>query len=322
MNEKIKIAVLDDYQQAALAMADWSVLHDRADITVFHEHFDDETIIMDYLLPFQVICVMRERTPLQRQLLSKLPNLKLIVSTGKRNASIDIEAAEEFGITIKPTGYVQSGAPELTWALIMNIARHISLENANLHSGGWQTTIGTDLKGKTIGIIGLGNIGSKIAAYAKVFDMKVIAWSQNLTSERAAECGALLVTKETLLREADFVTVHLILSSRSRGIITKDDLVLMKPTAYFINTSRGPLVDEDALIAVLQQQKIAGAALDVFDTEPLPLNHAFRKMNNVLATPHIGYVTEETYKVFYEDTVKNIQEWLDAVGERTHLQST
>ncbi|MDB5286216.1 MAG: hydroxyacid dehydrogenase [Mucilaginibacter sp.] len=311
MNDKIKIAVLDDYQQVALSMADWSVLHNCADITVFHDHLDDEAAIIEHLLPFRVICVMRERTPLQRQLLSKLPNLKLIVSTGKRNASIDINATEEFGITIKHTGYVQSGAPELTWALIMAIARHIPIESNNLRSGGWQTTIGTDLKGKTIGIIGLGNIGSKIAAYAKAFDMKVIAWSQNLTTEKAAECGAELVTKETLFREADFVTVHLILSSRSTGIITKDDLVLMKPTAYFINTSRGPLVDEDALIAILQQQKIAGAALDVFDTEPLPLNHPFRKMNNVLATPHIGYVTEETYKVFYEDTVKNIQEWLE-----------
>jgi len=311
MSDKIKIAVLDDYQNAALSMADWSALNDRAEVTVFNDHLVSEAAVIERLLPFTIVCVMRERTPLNKHIMAKLLNLKLIVSTGKRNASIDVKAAEELGIAIKPTGYVGSGAPELTWALIMAIARHIPQENANFLSGGWQTTIGTDLVGKTIGIIGLGNIGSKIASYAKAFDMNVIAWSENLTEDKATAAGAKLVSKETLLKEADFVTLHLILSARSRGILKKADLELMKPTAYLINTSRGPLVDETALIEILQQKKIAGAALDVFDTEPLPVDHPLRKLDNVLATPHIGYVTEKTYRVFYEDTVKAIAEWVD-----------
>jgi phosphoglycerate dehydrogenase-like enzyme len=310
VQNKIKVAVMDDYQQLALAMANWSVLNEHAEVTVFDDYLNNEAAIVERLLPFQVVCVMRERTPLKKELLSKLPNLKLIVSTGLRNASIDARAAEELGIIIKPTGYIQSGAPEFTWALLMAMARHIPVEVSNIRSNGWQTTMGIDLKGKTIGIIGLGNIGSKIAVYAKAFDMNVIAWSQNLTPEKANASGAKLVSKEELFRESDFVTVHLVLSDRSRGIIAMDDLVLMKPTACFINTSRGPLVNEQALIKILQQQKIAGAALDVFDQEPLPLDHPFRKMDNVLATPHIGYVTEETYKVFYEDTVTAIKEWL------------
>jgi phosphoglycerate dehydrogenase-like enzyme len=309
MNQKVKIAVLDDYQQVALTMADWSLM-DRADVTVFHDHQTDQGAILERLLPFTVICVMRERTPLNKELLSKLPNLKLIVSTGRRNASIDTQGAEALGIEIKNTGYLMSGAPELTWALIMAAARHITREYANFFSGHWQTTIGTDLRGKTIGIVGLGNIGQKIAAYARAFDMNVIAWSQNLTSEKAHAAGALLVSKESLFRESDFVTVHLVLSERTRGIIQAADLKLMKPTAYLINTSRGPLIDESSLIEILQHHKIAGAALDVFDTEPLPAGHPFRKMDNLLATPHIGYVTEETFRLFYRDTVKIIGEWI------------
>lgn len=311
MSDRIKIAILDDYQQIALSMADWTVLKDKTEVTAFNNHLANQKDVIERLLPFNVVCVMRERTPLNREVLTMLPNLKLIVSTGKRNASIDSEAAQDLGITIIPTGYLMSGAPELTWALIMAIARNIHVESNNFISGKWQTTIGTGLKGKTIGIIGLGNIGSKIAAYAKVFEMNIIAWSENLTDEKALAAGARLVNKETLLKEADFVTIHLILSDRSRGIIKKEDLALMRPSAYFINTSRGQLVDQKALIEVLQQKKIAGAALDVFDTEPLPGNHPFRKMDNVLGTPHIGYVTEETYRLFYQDTVKAIIEWLD-----------
>ncbi|WP_158994091.1 D-2-hydroxyacid dehydrogenase family protein [Mucilaginibacter sp. L196] len=310
MNEKIKVAVLNDYQQVALSIADWSVLNEKALVTVFHDHQNNEAEIIERFFPFSIICVMRERTPLSRNILEKLTNLKLIVSTGKRNASIDIEAAEELGIKIIPTGYIESGAPELTWALIMAIARKIPMENKNLRSGGWQTTVGTDLKGKTIGIIGLGRIGTTIAKYARAFDMKVIAWSQNLTEERAEEAGVKLVQKEILFKEADFITVHLVLSERSKGIVTANELRLMKPSAFFINTSRGPLVEEKALLEILQQKKIAGAALDVFDIEPLPVDNPFRKMDNVLATPHIGYVTEETYSVFYKDTVKAIGEWL------------
>jgi phosphoglycerate dehydrogenase-like enzyme len=311
MSKRIKIAVLDDYQGIAFTMADWSAVQQRADVTVFNDHLVDETEIINRLLPFEVVCVMRERTPLNRQILSQLPNLKLIISTGRRNASIDEKAVEELGITLKTTGYFGGGAPELTWATLMAIARNITVENANLRNGLWQTTISTDLAGKTIGIIGLGNIGTKIAAYANVFDMNVIAWSENLTEEKAAAAGAKLVSKETLLKEADFVTIHLVLSHRSRGIIGQNDLDLMKPTAYFINTSRGPLVDEKALINTLQQKKIAGAAIDVYDIEPLPTDHPFRKLDNILATPHIGYVTEKTYKLFYEDTVTEILNWLN-----------
>jgi len=310
-NQKFKIAVLDDYQQVAVKFADWSAINKKAEVSIFHDHVANENAVITRLLPFEVICVMRERTPLTRDILSHLPNLKLIVSTGKRNASIDIKAADELGITIKYTNYVESGAPELTWALLMAIARHIPTEVNNFRAGGWQTTISADLKGKTIGIIGLGRVGSKIAAYAKAFDMNVIAWSQNLTPEKAAEAGAHLVSKEEVFKQADFVTIHLVLSDRSRGIVDKESLLLMKPTAYFINTSRGPLVNEAGLIEVLQQHKIAGAALDVYDTEPLPANHPLRKMDNVLATSHIGYVTNETYRVFYGDTVKAVEEWLE-----------
>ncbi|ASU35552.1 D-2-hydroxyacid dehydrogenase family protein [Mucilaginibacter xinganensis] len=311
MSERIEIAVLDDYQDVAFTLADWSVVRQRANVTVFNDHLADENDVITRLLPFQVVCVMRERTPLTRQILSKLPNLKLIISTGRRNASIDEKAVAELGITLKTTGYIGSGAPEFTWAMLMAIARNIPLENENLRKGLWQTTIATDLIGKTIGIIGLGNIGAKIAAYARVFDMNVIAWSENLTEEKAAAAGVKLVSKETLLKEADFVTIHLVLSDRSRGIIQQTDLDLMKPSAYLINTSRGPLIDEAALISTLQQKKIAGAAVDVYDTEPLPANHPFRKLDNVLATPHIGYVTEKTYKLFYEDTVTEILNWLN-----------
>ncbi len=309
-NSPVKIAVLDDYQQVAFKFADWSAITAKAEVKVFTDHTVDEKTVIERLLPFNVVCVMRERTPLNRSILSQLPNLKLIVTTGMRNASIDIKAVEEFGITLKYTGYLESGAPEMTWALIMAIARHIPKESNNFKSGGWQTTIGGDFKGKTMGILGMGRVGSKIAAYAKAFDMNVIAWSPNLTAEKAAESGAQLVSKEELFKQADFVSIHMVLSDRSRGIVGKEDLSLIKPTAYFINTSRGPLVDEIALIEILQQHKIAGAAIDVFNTEPLPVDHPFRKLDNLLATSHVGYVTENTYKLFYTDTVKAVEEWL------------
>jgi phosphoglycerate dehydrogenase-like enzyme len=305
-----QIAVLDDYQQVAFQFADWTPVREKAQVTVFSDHLSEEPALIKRLQPFQVLCVMRERTPLTRSILSQLPNLKLIVSTGQRNASIDAKAAAELGITVANTGYHETGAPELTWSLLLAIARHIVPENAAVRTGGWQHHVGADLAGKTIGIVGLGRIGTTIARYARAFDMNVIAWSENLTAEKAAEAGARRVTKEELFREADFVTVHLVLSHRSRGIITAAELRQMKPSAYFINTSRGPLVDEAALIGVLQDRTIAGAALDVFDTEPLPAEHPFRRLDNVLITPHIGYVTADTYRTFFEDTVKALLEWL------------
>ena len=307
---EFKIAVLDDYQNVALTSADWSVLNGKTDITIFNDHLFEEEQIIERLKPFDVICVMRERTPLSRSLLSKLPNLKLIISTGFRNASIDLAAVAELGIELQHTGYVTSGAPELTWALLMAIARNIPAENLQVRQGGWQTTVGVDLKGKTLGLLGLGNIGQKIAAIGKAFDMNVIAWSENLTEEKASSHGVKYVNKETLFKEADFLTVLLVLSARSRHIVDLADLQLMKSTAYLINTSRGPLVNEAALIEVLEKKQISGAALDVFETEPLPSDHPFRKLDNVLATPHIGFVTEDTYRVFYHDIVKILHEWI------------
>lgn len=311
MNTSIKIAVLDDYQNAALQYADWSAIKEQAEVTVFNDHISDETALIARLKPFHVVCIMRERTPLTRSILTALPNLALVVSTGKVNASLDVAACEELGIQVQPTGYLDSGAPELTWALIMALARNVVTESNNVRNGGWQITIGTDLKGKTIGIIGLGRIGTKIARYAKAFDMNVIAWSERLTKERAAENGAVYVTKEELFRQADFVTVHLVLSNHSRDTVGAEELALMKPAAYLVNTSRGPIVNEAALVAALVNRKIAGAALDVYDTEPLTKDHIFRKLDNVLATPHIGYVTEDTYRLFYGDTVKAITAWLE-----------
>nr|WP_294873150.1 D-2-hydroxyacid dehydrogenase family protein [uncultured Pedobacter sp.] len=305
-----QIAILDDYQNVAFSFGNWTNVHKNASITVFNHHMASQEEVIRTLQPFQVICVMRERTPLSREILSGLPNLKLIVSTGRRNASIDTKAAEELGIAISITGYHASGAPEITWALLLAMARNVVAESTSLREGNWQREVGVDLKGKTIGIIGLGNIGSTIARYAKAFEMDVIAWSENLTLEKANEHGARLVSKEELFKTADFVTLHLVLSSRSRNIVTSYELNLMKPTAYLINTSRGPLVNEADLINVLENNKIAGAALDVYDTEPLPVEHAFRKLDNVLATPHIGYVTKDTYKIFYEDTISRLEEWL------------
>jgi len=306
MSRKIKIAVLDDYQQVAESFADWSGIKEKADVTFFHEHLDPVANYLD----FDALCVMRERTPLTREVLSKLKNLKLIVSTGMRNASIDTKAAEELGIAVKNTGYLATGAPELTWALIMAIAKNITTEAANFKHGGWQTTVGADMAGKTIGLVGLGRVGSKIAQIAKVFDMDVVAWSQNLTDEKAAAAGARMVAKEELFSISDFVSVHLVLSDRTRGIVSAPELNLMKPTAFFINTSRGPLVDEDALLKILQNKKIKGAALDVYNQEPLPAGHPFRKLDNLLATSHIGYVTENTYRLFYGDTVAILADWL------------
>jgi len=307
---EFKIAVLDDYQNVALTSADWSVLNGKTDITIFNDHLFEEEQIIERLKPFDVICVMRERTPLNRSVLSNLPNLKLIISTGFRNASIDLAAVAELGIELQHTGYVTSGAPELTWALLMAVARNIPAENQQVRQGGWQTTVGVDLRGKTLGLLGLGNIGQKIAAIGKAFDMNVIAWSENLTEEKASSHGVKYVNKETLFKEADFLTVLLVLSARSRHVVDLADLQLMKSTAYLINTSRGPLVNEAALIEVLEKKQISGAALDVFETEPLPSDHPFRKLDNVLATPHIGFVTEDTYRVFYHDIVKILHEWI------------
>jgi phosphoglycerate dehydrogenase-like enzyme len=309
------IAVLDDYQGVALELADWSAVTERASVTVFNDHLVGTDAVVERLLPFDVVCVMRERTPLTREIIERLPRLKLIVSTGKRNASIDLAAAAERNIAIMHTGYASSPTIELTWALILAGARHIVSENESLRAGGWQRSVGDDMAQKTLGIVGLGSIGSEVAKVGLAFGMNVIAWSQNLTAETAAAVGVRLVSKEELFRQADVVSIHLVLSKRSAGIIGAPELALMKPTARLVNTSRGPIVVEADLLHALATGQIAGAAIDVFDTEPLPLDHPFRSAPNVLATPHIGYVSRGVYEQFYGDTVKNIVGWLDEGGK-------
>ena len=307
----MKIAILDDYQNVALRLADWSAVRRHADITVFNDHVVDAPGVVERLRPFDVVCVMRERTPLTSEILQQLPKLRLIASTGPRNASIDTRTAADLGITITATGYDSTPTIEFAWSLILASMRGIDREAASLKAGGWQTGLGSNLRGKNLGIIGLGNIGREVARIGVAFGMKVIAWSQNLTEGVAGAAGATLVNKQTLFREADVATVHLVLSARTRGLIGGAEFALMKPTARFVNTSRGPIVDEPALIEALQARRIAGAAVDVFDAEPLAPDHPFRKLDNILATPHIGYVTEYLYRTLYGDAAVNIANWLE-----------
>jgi phosphoglycerate dehydrogenase-like enzyme len=308
----VRIAVLDDYQGVALRLADWSQVEKRAHVDVFSDHIADTEAVVERLLTYDIVCVMRERTPLRRDVIERLPRLKLICSTGKRNASIDATAAAERGIKIVHTGYSSTPTIEHTWALILAGARNLTTESASLRGGGWQVTVGDDLAEKTLGIIGLGSVGSQVAKVGFAFGMNVIAWSQNLTAPAAAAVGARLVTKEELLRESDIVSIHLVLSRRTTGLIGGAEFALMKPTARLVNTSRGPIVVESALISALANGQIAGAAIDVFDTEPLPLDHPYRKIDHLLATPHIGYVSRGLYQRFYGDTVANIIEWLNS----------
>jgi phosphoglycerate dehydrogenase-like enzyme len=309
---KYKIAVLDDYQNAALESADWSLLSGRADITVFQDHLDDTDAVIERLLPFDIICVMRERTPLPRDVIVRLPNLKFIASTGPVNASIDVVAAADRGIVVSHTGYRSDPTIDLTWALILASARNIVTESNSLRSGGWQRTVGTELRGKTLGVLGLGRVGSEVARIGRAFGMDLIAWSRNMTPAVAQAAGAVLVSKDELFEHADILTIHLVLSGRTRSLVGTAEFALMKPTARLINTSRGPIVDEQALISALRNKQIAGAAIDAFDIEPLPASHPFRTLDNVLATPHIGYVAQGLYRTFYEDSVSNIRKWLDS----------
>ena len=310
----MKVAILDDYQGVALQLADWSGVSKRATIDVFTDHVSDPGDVVARLLPYDVLAVMRERTPLRRDLIERLPNLKMIASTAPRNASIDMAAAAERGITVTHTGYTSAPTVELTWALILAGARHIIAEAAAVRGGGWQHTIGEDLADKTLGIVGLGSIGTRVAKVAHAFGMKVIAWSQNLTAEKAAAAGATLVSKEQLFRQADIVTIHLVLSDRTRGLVGAHLLALMKPRARLVNTSRGPIVVEADLIEALHSKRIAGAAIDVYDAEPLPADHPYRRIDRLLATPHIGYVSHGLYAKFYADTAANIAAWLQSRG--------
>jgi phosphoglycerate dehydrogenase-like enzyme len=310
MSDTVKIAILDDYQNCALSMADWSALPANVEITVFTDNEPDLGRLIERLVPFQIVCAMRERTRFDRELIEALPNLKLIATTGSWNAAIDMKAAEELGIVVAGTGAAGNSTPELTWGVILALLRQIPAEVNSVRSGGWQVAVGGDLHGRTLALMGLGNIGSAMARIGTAFGMKIIAWSQNLTEEKAMAAGARLVDKDTLFREGDLVCIHTVLSTRTRGLVTARELGLMKKTAYLINTSRGPIVDEAALIDVLTRGAIAGAALDAYVPEPLPLDHPFRTLPNVIATPHIGYVTEDTYRIFYGETVENIAAFL------------
>ncbi|SEN41718.1 Phosphoglycerate dehydrogenase [Luteibacter sp. UNCMF331Sha3.1] len=310
----IRIAVLDDYQHVALNSADWTPVQRRADVTVFHDHLDDHDALVRRLAPFDAICVMRERTPVTAALIAALPRLRLVASTGRGNASIDLDAAAAHGVDVVHTGYTSTPTIEFTWAAMLGLARGVAAEVASVRAGGWQVGLGVELRGKTLGILGLGAIGSRVARIAQAFGMHVIAWSQNLTDETANGLGVRRVSKRELLEGSDFLTIHVRLSERTRGLIGADDLAAMRPSARLINCSRGPIVDEAALIAALREGRLAGAAIDVFDVEPLPPDHPFRTLPNVLVTPHIGYVTEEMYRTFYGDTVTNLMAWLDRIA--------
>lgn len=305
-----KIALLDDYQDAALSLADWAALGAGHEVISFRDHLADENEVAARLAPFDVVVAMRERTPFPRTLLERLPNLKLLVTTGLRNASIDIAAAKERGVIVSGTRSLRTPTAELTWGLILSLARHIVTEDAATRAGAWQTTLGPSMEGKVLGLVGLGNLGAQVAAVGRAFQMDVVAWSQNLTPDRAAEQGARLVTKDELFETADVISIHYVLSPRSRGLVGEREFGLMKATALLINTSRGPIVDEAALIAALQQGRIGGAALDVFDQEPLPSDHPLLSLPNTVITPHIGYVTREGYELYYGDALEDIRAFL------------
>lgn len=308
----MRCAVLDDYQNVALKMADWSKVTGDVEVTVFNDRLGDTEAVARALQGFQIVCVMRERTPFPRALIEKLPDLKLLVTTGGRNAAIDVAAAKDRGVTVCGTDGAKHPTAELAVGLMIDLARNISVENARMKAGEpWQSTVGRDLFQHTIGILGLGNLGGRVAKVAQAFGMRVLAWSQNLTPERCKELGVEYATKADLFQQSDFITIHMVLSDRSRGLVSATDLSMMKPTACIINTSRGPIIDEAALVAALQNGTIAGAGLDVFDTEPLPRDHPLRKLPNVVITPHLGYVTQDGYRFFYGGTVEAIRAFLD-----------
>ena len=311
-----RVAILDDYQNVALEMADWGKLGDAVELTVFNEPLGDLDAVARRLEPFEVLCIMRERTPFPAALIERLPNLKLLVTSGARNAAIDLEAAAGRGVVVCGTSASGHPTAELTWGLILALMRKIPEEAARVRAGRWQETLGHDLHGKTLGILGLGRLGARVAQVGAAFGMRLIAWSQNLPAERAAECVAELVGKETLLAEADIVTIHLVLSPRTRDLLGPSELALMKPGAYLVNTSRGPIVNEAALLQALRDGAIRGAGLDVYDVEPLPPEHPLRRLENVVLTPHVGYVTEENYRAFYAQMIENTQAWRDGAPIR------
>ena len=308
----VRAAILDDYQNVALKFADWSAIANDVEVKVFNAPLGDDSAVIKTLQGFAIVNMMRERTPFNRKVIEGLPDLKLLITTGARNNSIDLKTCAEFGVTVCGTAGFGNPTAAIAVGLLLELTRHIGFENARMKAGApWQVTVGHDLEGKTLGVLGLGKLGQRVAGVAKALGMKVIAWSQNLTPEKAKEGGTEYVSKEDLFRNADVISIHVVLSDRTRGLVRAKDLGLMKKTAYLINTSRGPIVEEKALIAALNSKSIAGAGLDVFDIEPLPTDHPFRKMDNVVLTPHLGYVSEENYRTFYSGVVEDIRAWLD-----------
>ena len=317
----VRAAILDDYQNVALKLADWSPVNKDVEVKVFNAPLGDDNAVIKALQGFTIVNMMRERTPFTRKVIEGLPDLKLLITTGARNNSIDLKACAERGVTVCGTGGFGNPTAAIAVGLMLELTRRIGFENARMKAGeAWQVTIGHDVEGMTLGVLGLGKLGQRVANVAKALGMKVIAWSQNLTPEKAKEAGADYVSKEDLFRNADVISIHVVLSDRTRGIICSKELGLMKKTAYLVNTSRGPIIDETALIAALNSKSIAGAGLDVFDVEPLPLNHPFRKMDNVVLTPHLGYVSEQNYRKFYDGVVEDIRAWLD--GKPVRLLET
>jgi D-3-phosphoglycerate dehydrogenase len=306
-----RCAILDDYLNLALRVADWSKLKDRVDITVFNEPFASTEAAASALGDFEIICAMRERTPFPRALFAALPKLKLLITSGMRNAAIDMEAAKDHQVVLCGTQFGRDPTAPLTMGLILELTRNIGRENARMHAGEpLQKFVGIEIEGRTLGVVGLGKLGAKVSGLAKAFGMNVIAWSPNLTAERCKEVGVGYASKEELFSTADIVTIHVVLSQRSRGLVGPADLARMKPTSFLVNTARGPIVDEAALLETLKARKIAGAAVDVFSVEPLPVEHPFRKLDNIVLTPHLGYVTEEGFRSHYNQMIEGIDAWL------------
>ncbi|MHA7155610.1 D-2-hydroxyacid dehydrogenase family protein [Arthrobacter sp. TMN-50] len=305
------MAILDDYQAVATSFAPWHELReDQVEVTIFEKHFDSSDTLVHQLEPFNILIVMRERTAFPRGVLERLPNLQLMVTTGMANDSIDFNATRDLGIKVCGTGGSAAAAPELTWALLLALVRNIPKEEGNLRDGVWQQEVGVELAGKTFGVLGLGRVGRAVTRYALAFDMNVIAWSPNLTADKAEEVGAQLVTKQDLFSRSDVVSLHVRLSERSRHIVGEEELRLLGPHGYLINTARGPLIDEDALSNALVSNRIAGAALDVYDQEPLPAGSRWASLPRTVLTPHLGYVTNESYRRYYTEALENIRAWL------------
>src|SRR5471030_374725 len=307
---RLRCAILDDYMNLTMQMADWSKIGDRVDIRVFNQPFASTEAAASALKDFEIICAMRERTPFPRALFAALPKLKLLITSGMRNAAIDMEAAKDHKVVLCGTQFGRDPTAPLTMGLILELTRNIGRENARMHAGEpLQKFVGVEIEGRTLGVIGLGKLGSKVSGMAKAFGMNVIAWSPNLTPERCKEVGVGYATKEELFATADVITVHVVLGQRSRGLVGAADLARMKPTSYLVNTARGPIVDEAALLQTMQQKKIAGAAIDVYSVEPLPVDHPLRKLDNMVLTPHLGYVTEESFRNHYKQMVEGIDAW-------------